>query len=233
MGGNTRNHIKKTLHWLHSIGTWQYLLILIIMLFISATCLRIDHIRMNDLKAEVLAADEAGDEEKLVTGLNDLRDYTNSHIVINIDDLNGNFEVYFGTGPLYLENQYRKDATKVLEEAEKNNGDNPNGNVFAEAANVCRPQAIAGGWAWNSPQYLNCMTTEIDKHPAAEEIQSSVTLPSTELYRYNFASPVWAPTITGFVLLITAFLILIIFVRFIIWAILKITLIIMKNRGAN
>ncbi|MBR0460445.1 hypothetical protein IJI91_00400 [Candidatus Saccharibacteria bacterium] len=229
MGGNTRNHIKKALRWLHSIGTWQYLLVLIVMLFISATCLRIDHIRMNDLKNEVLSADQAGDEEKLITSLNSLRDYTNSHIVINIDDMNGNFEVYFGTGPFYLENQYRSDATKVLEEAEKNNPDGLGSNVFAEAANVCRPQAIAGGWAWNSPEYLNCMTSEIDKHPASDDFQSSVILPSTELYRYNFASPVWAPTITGFVLLVTALLALIIIIRFIVWAVLKIALRVMKN----
>lgn len=229
MGGNTRNHIKKALRWLHSIGTWQYLLVLIVMLFISATCLRIDHIRMNDLKNEVLSADQAGDEEKLITSLNSLRDYTNSHIVINIDDMNGNFEVYFGTGPFYLENQYRSDATKVLEEAEKNNPDGLGSNVFAEAANVCRPQAIAGGWAWNSPEYLNCMTSEIDKHPASDDFQSSVTLPSTELYRYNFASPVWTPTITGFVLLVTALLALIIIIRFIVWAVLKIALKVMKN----
>ena len=95
MGGNTRNHIKKALRWLHNIGTWQYLLVLIVMLFVSATCLRIDHIRMNNLKSEVLAADQTGDEEALIAKLNELRDYTNSHIVINIEDINGNFEVYF------------------------------------------------------------------------------------------------------------------------------------------
>ncbi len=230
MGGNARNHIKKFLRWLHSIGTWQYLLVLIVMLFISATCLRIDHIRMNDLKSEVLAADQAGDTETLIAKLNELKNYTNSHIVINIDDLNGNFEVYFGTGPFYLENQYRTDATKTLEEAEKNNPDGLEGNVFAEAANVCRPQAIAGGWAWNSPEYLNCMTSEIDKHPATEDFQSSATLPSTELYRYNFASPVWTPTITGFVILITALLALIIAVRFIVWLVLKIALNVLKKQ---
>ena len=45
------------------IKTWQLLLILIPFLFLDATLLRMDHIRMTELRDAVLAADEAEDDE--------------------------------------------------------------------------------------------------------------------------------------------------------------------------
>ena len=109
--------------------------------------------------------------------------------------------VSFGTGPFYLEHQYIRAANKALAEAEEAmTGDaNPNGNIYAAAAEVCKAAALANGWTWSSPEYINCMVSEIQKYPAADEIQDTIiaALPSTELYRHNYASPVWAPTLTG------------------------------------
>ena len=44
---------------------------------------------------------------------------------------------------------------------------NPNGNIYGLAGEVCRPIAIANGWSWNSAGYINCMMSEIQKYPAA------------------------------------------------------------------
>ena len=73
---------------------------------------------------------------------------------------------------------------------------NPNGNIYALASETCKAQAISNGWTWDNPNYINCMISEIQKYPAADEIQDKImaSLPSTELYRHNYASPVWAPT---------------------------------------
>ncbi len=220
--------MKKRGRFKFKIKTWQLLLILIPLLFLDATLLRLDHIRMTELRDAVLAADEADNDEKISETLEQLKEFVFSNIVINVVDDNGLQRVTFGTGPFYLEHQYIRAANAALEEAEKtlNSDTNPNGNIYQMASDVCRPQAIANGWAWNNPNYINCMMTEIQKYPSADEIQDVIVanLPSTELYRKDYASPVWAPTLTGFMILITIILIVVIFIRAVIWIILRLSL---------
>ena len=201
---------------------------------------------MNDLKTKVLQADQGktadgkeitSQEEidhNLKTTLTELKKYTESHVVVNFIEKNGRNSLVFGTGPFYLENQYNRKATAALAEAEnklKNTGDtNPNGNVFAKAMEVCKPKAIANGWAWNSPGYLNCMTGIINSYPTTDQITTSLTanIPSTSLYRYDFSSPVWAPDLAGFALLICLVLIIIILIRLLIFIVLRIAILFIK-----
>ncbi|MBR2658923.1 hypothetical protein IKG28_02705 [Candidatus Saccharibacteria bacterium] len=221
MGGRIK--IKK-----FKIKTWQLLVILVPMLFIDATLMRQDHIKMTELRDAVMTADEAGNEEEIVENLTKLRQYVASNIVINIVDDNGAQKIMFGTGPFYLEHSYLKAANKALEEAEaKMSGDNnPYGNVYGQAGEVCRAQALQYGWTWDNVNFINCMLTEIGKYPAADEIQDTIiaSLPSTELYRHNYASPIWAPTFTGFMLLFTLIIVVVIFIRMIIWVVLRLYL---------
>lgn len=225
MGGRIK--LKK-----FKLKTWQLLILLVPLLFIDATMMRADHIRMTELRDAVLTADEENDDEKIAATLAELKSFVFSNIVINVVDDNGNQKVMFGTGPFYLEHQYLRAANKALEEAEKTiaNDNNPNGNIYAMAGEVCRPQAIANGWAWDNPNYINCMMTEIQKYPSSEDLQDQIiaSLPSTELYRHNYASPMWAPTFTGFMLLITLIIIVVIFIRVVIWAVLHISLLFIR-----
>ena len=228
MGGRILQIIK-------NIKTWQLILILLPLLFVAATLLRFDHLKMMDLRAAVLSADEANDDEDIATSLQKLKDFTDTHIVVNIVEKNGRQDLTFGTGPFYLENLYIRTATAAIAEAEKKleeTGDtNPNGNIFAKAMSVCKPQAIANGWAWNSPGYLNCMTGEINKYPASDNITDTLTadVPPTGLYRYDYASPLWSPTAAGFVILLCIILTVVIFIRIIIWLILRILLLFLKK----
>lgn len=212
----------------HKVKTWQLLVVLIPLFFVDATLLRIDHIKMTELRDAVLAADERGDAAEINQSLVALQDFVFNNIVINVVDDNGNQKIIFGTGPFYLEQQYLRAANAALEEAEKNitSDSNPNGNIYAMASDVCKPQAIANGWEWNSPGFIECMTGEINKYPAASEITDTISasLPSTELYRKNYASPVWAPTFSGFMILITFIIIVVIFIRLIVWIFLRISL---------
>lgn len=212
----------------HKIKTWQLCVLLVPLLFVDATLLRMDHVNMAKLRDEVLAADANEDNEAIQRSLDELRSFVVSNIVINVVDDNGLQRVTFGTGPFYLEHQYLRAANQALEEAEKTliADSNPNGNVYAMASEVCRPQAIAGGWTWDDPNYINCMVSEIQKYPAANEIQDKIkaSLPSTELYRREYASPIWAPSVAGFFVLITLAVIVVIFIRMITWIVLRVSL---------
>ena len=172
------------------IKTWQLLLVLVPLLFFDATLLRIDHIRMTELRDAVLKADEAEDDAEISRTLEELKRFVFSNIVINVVEDNGTQKVTFGTGPFYLEHQYNRAANAALAAAEANlsSDSNPNGNVYALASNVCSPQAQQNGWTWNDSRFINCMLTEINKYPAANEIQDKIitSLPSTELYRKNY-----------------------------------------------
>ncbi len=213
---------------IHKIKTWQLLIILVPLLFVDATLLRMDHIRMTEMRDAVLSADEENNDEEIASGLEKLKSYVFSNIIINVVDDNGEQRIIFGTGPFYLEHQYIRAANAALEEAEKSvvSDGNPNGNIYGAASEVCRAQAIANGWSWDNPNYINCMMSEIQKYPAADELSNSIvaSLPSTELYCKNFASPIWAPSLTGWVLLITLVIIVVIIIRAVVWVILRLSL---------
>lgn len=233
MGGMNKFEIKKRIKAITKVKTWQLLLILVLLLFIYATLLRFDHIKMVELKEAVAAADEAEDDAKIAESLRELQDFTFSHTVVNVVEKNGTSLVTFGTGPIYLEHQYARKAGEALEQAEAaaSTDENPNGNVFAKAMDVCKPLAIQNGWAWNSQGYLDCMTGEIAKYPATESIEDSfvASLPSTALFRYDFASPVWTLTLSGVVGIVCLILLVVILIRGVAWCVLRLALIFIKK----
>ena len=213
------------------IKTWQLLLILLPLVFFTATLLRFDHIRMTELRTAVLEADKSGDADSLSSSLSELKSFVNKNIIINITEKNGSSVVSFGTGPFYLEGSYRRAAEVALKEAEKKltGDDNPNGNVYALASDVCREAAIANGWTWSDEAYINCMTSEIQKYPSSAEIIDTIKadIPSTEIYRLEFASPIWVFSLSGFFVLLCIVLSVVIITRFIIWIILRLSLLIL------
>ena len=238
MGGKVKEFVRKR-KWRVRVKTWMLILVVLILLPIVATLMRMEHVRMTELRDAVLAADAGINENEsseemvmsdtaLAKALVELKEYVFSHMVINVVEENGLQRVTFGTGPFYLEHLYLRDATKALKEAEENmaSDENPNGNIYEMAREACQAEAIANRWAWYSSGYINCMLSEIQKYPSAEEIHDTIvaSLPSTELYRHNYASPVWAPTITGWLVLLTLILIVVIVVRFIVWLVLRLAL---------
>lgn len=234
MGGKKKNHIRQFLGSFKKVRAWQLIIILIPLCFLTATLLRFDHLRMIELRRAVLDADADGDPAQIEQSLADLQKFVFTNVVINTTEENGVQSVIFGTGPFYLEQQYIRAANAAIEKAEGGLVDdsNPNGNIFAAVSAICRPLAIANGWAWNNPGYIECWTTELDKYPASDELSPSLItadVPSTEEYRRNFASPIWAPTPTGFAMLACIVLALWIIVRAIVWIILKLALIFLKR----
>ena len=227
VGAKVKELVRKR-KWRVKIKSGMLLLAVVPLLFIDATLLRLNHVRMAELRDVVLSADAEEDDEKLAAALIKLKEFVFLNTVVNVVEENGVQRVTFGTGPFYLEHKYMKDATAALEEAEKIGVDdtNPNGNIYAKAGETCRALARQNGWTWSSPEYINCMVTEIQKYPAADDLQDKIiaSLPSTELYRRNYASPVWTPTFAGFMILATLIIIVVIFIRFIIFIVLRLSL---------
>ena len=233
MGGKRIKHLTIKLKKLRSVKTWQLFLIFVLLIFVCATLLRLDHIKMSNLRASVLEADKDGNEFILADTLNELKSFASKNIIVNIIDDNGGKKIEFGTGVFYLEQSYLRAASAVLRAAAEKEIDdgNPNGNVYGIVSGICRPRAIANGWDWDTPDYIACWQEELAKFPAStlNDGTINVALPSTELYRREYSSPIWAPTVSGFFILVTLILGVVIFIRFLIWAGLEITLIIMKK----
>ena len=226
MGGvSKKKKSKKTLLTIFHINTWKLVLVLILLVFLSATLLRFDHIKMTELREAVLAADEQEDDAKTISALNELHTFTLKHIIFNILEDNGKQSVIFGTGPFYLENLYIRDAKEAIAkqqaeiEKQGTTSKNPNGNIYRQVADICDAQGKRYGWAYPDPRYINCWQDELAKFPSSEELQSQIIaqIPSAELYEYEFASPYWYPCASGFAILACAILVLLILIRIIIW----------------
>lgn len=225
--GNKIKEWARKRKWRVKVKTPILIIILLPLLFLDATLLRLNHIKMAELRENVMSADVEENDEKLAEALTELKEFVFSNIVINVVEENGEQKIAFGTGPFYLEHKYLRDATKALEEAEKVVDDrNPYGNIYGIAGNVCRAQATQNGWNWSSPEYINCMLTETQKYPSAQDLQEKLiaALPSTELYRRNYASPIWTFSPAGVMLLITLIVIVVILIRFITFIVLRLSL---------
>jgi hypothetical protein len=233
MGGK-RATIKQVLRSIFRVRTWKLVLILIPLLFLVATLLRFDHVGMVELRDRVLAADKSGEDAEMMRALVELQEYTVSHIVVNMVEENGVEGLVFGTGPFYLEQQYIRRAKEELAKAEAalaNAGENPHGNVFQKAAEICDARALQFGWGFNEA-YIRCMQDELARYPemaAIEDFQRAM-IPPTALFRRDFASPVWLPSWAGWAILACVLLIVVILIRFVIWIVLKITLVLLKKR---
>lgn len=235
MGGNLklkeiRNHLKRFFAKFKrfKLKGWMLIIALALLLFFDATLLRMNHIKMTELRSAVLSADEADDDTAIAEGLSRLKEFVFSNTVTNVVEENGEQTVSFGTGPFYLEHQYLRAAQAALEkaEAEMSSDENPNGNIYGLAGDTCKALALANGWTWDNVNFINCMVTEINKYPAASEIQDTIVaaLPSTELYRHNYASPIWAPSLLGWLMILTLVVIIVIIIRVLIWIVLRLSL---------
>ena len=234
MGGLSKDKLRQVLAKIFRLTSWKLALILILLSFLAATLLRFDHIRMTELRDAVLAADSEDDDEKIAQTLNELHSFTLNHIIFNTVEENGQQRITFGTGPFYLENQYLRKAqaavAKAQEEIDKN-AKNPNGNVYQKVADICDAQGKKYGWRYPDKEYINCWINELANFPTTDNMDAygSANLPSTELFRYEFASPVWYPCGSGIVIFICIILAVILIIRFFIWLFFRIALIFISH----
>lgn len=184
--------VKKNIKRLERVKTWQLLILLILMGFVTATFLRLNNIGMLQRREAVLQADTAGDSGAVTSGLVSLQRFSSEHMNAS-------------TGPFYLETLYSRDVERAVNGA--SNLNNPNGNVYAKADSVCKPQ-----FSSYSPAYLACFQAQLDKYPEAKQA-SALRLPDPALYRQEFMAPFWSPDFAGWSLVACAVIVLLIVVR--------------------
>ncbi len=189
-----KGRIKQSIKGLQKVKTWQLVILLIIVGFVSATFLRLNNIGMVHRREAVITADKDGNEDAIINRLYDLQRYVAAHM--NTD---------LGRG-VYLEQSYNRDLQKWQE---NQYGDaNPNGNIYKKAQEVCAPQ-----FAHWSMAYIQCTTSELRKYPAAKDPASDTSKPRQEAYIHAFSSPMWSPDFAGWSVLACGVIVLLIVVR--------------------
>lgn len=188
-----REQVKKSIKQLQRVKTWQLLLVFVLLLFVSATFLRLNNVGMVERRRAVSSADKAGDATQLQERLYDLQRYAASHMNA-------------ATGSIYLQEQYNRDVKTAMEAASQES--NGSGTTYQEQADaICKPRF--SGW---SPAYVQCVYQELTKMGGAESLPET-KLPDENLYHYSFYSPVWSPDFAGFSVLATLFVLLTIVAR--------------------
>lgn len=190
-----KQRVRRSIKQLQRVKTWQLVILLLLASFIAATFLRLNNIGMVERRDAVLAADEGGDETVTIQRLYDLQRYVSAHM--NTD---------LGRG-VYLESSYNRDLESW--QAEQYGDQNPNGNIYQRAQEVCAPR-----FSSYSAAYLQCTTDELAKYPAANDLADGSGKPRQETYIHNFSSPVWSPDFAGWSLVVCAVIIIAIIVRF-------------------
>ncbi len=236
MGGvRKKKSPRKIFAKIFEVKNWKLFLVVILLGFLAATQLRIDHLRMLDYKQAVLKADQAQNDDEIAKTLAELRDFTSTHIIFNVIEENGNQKIIFGTGAFYLSNQYQRKANEALVAAQdKMLKEDPSmsayGNVYKKVAEVCDAIGKKKGWRYPNNDYLNCFWDELGKYPTTDQltVSSVANLPSTELFRYDYSSPVWYPCLSGIIILIALVVLLIVLIRIIIWIATSIAILLIK-----
>lgn len=190
---------------LQRVKTWQLLILLLLVGFVAATFLRLNNIGMVERRTAVINADQTGDDDTTVKRLYDLQHYVSSHM--NTD---------MGTG-VYLEATFNRDYEAW--QATQYGDQNPNGNIYKKAQEVCAPK-----FSSYSAAYLQCTTSELAKYPAASNDASEASAPQAASYLHDYVSPIWSPDFAGWSVVVCIVLSLMIVVRLISIAVLRVLL---------
>lgn len=196
---------------LEKIKTWHLVVLLLMFGFLAATFLRLNNVGMDERRQAVLMADEEGDDSLIAKRLYDLQRYVSSHM-------------HTDTGRIPLDGKYQRDNQALKESLENQSDSNPQGNVYKKAAEVCDPIGQSQGWRWPDPRYTDCVNRELEKYPAASELQTQYQPLPVESYYHSFSSPIWSPDFAGWTILLCIVIIMIILFRLAALGILKLLL---------
>lgn len=196
-----QDNIRKTIHVVQRVKTWQLVIVLLLMVFVAATFMRLNNVGMVQRRDAAIKATDPGDAR---ARLYDLQKYSISHM--NAD-----------TGVFYLEGLHSRDSQAITEAFQRTTGGTTSVNARADA--ICKP--LSAGY---SKEYQDCMIREITRGGQVVDPLSLPTYPDASLYRYSFVSPVLSFDFAGFAVLACLAIIVVIIARAISLVVLKMLL---------
>jgi hypothetical protein len=205
--------VRRSIRQLQRVKTWQLVIVLVLLLFITATFLRLNNIGMIQRRDAVIAADKQGDPNNTQNRLVDLQRFVAAHM-----NTGGNM--------VYLEHQHDRDSSEIVQKAAT--ASNAEKEVINKKVDdICKPQ-----FSGYNQGYVDCFAREYAKYAPGGDPVSTVKLPDPEKYRYVFAAPLWSPDFAGFSLLASLLVATAIVLRLIGLIALR-TLLRIKYRDAN
>lgn len=200
-----KNLARRNLRFLERFPTWQLIVILILLVFVSATFLRLNNIGMAERRQAVIDADKAGDETVIHNRLLHLANYVSHHMNT-------------GKNVVYLEGQYNRDKAALIEDTV---GDQDSQAVINDRVDaICKPQ-----FSGYNQGYVECFAREYAKYsPGSVSPVTEIQMPDTSKYRHTFAAPLWSPDFAGFSVLACVVLVVVIIFRLISLWVLKMIL---------
>lgn len=187
---------KKVTKTVAAIPPWYFLGFLLIALLASGLALRSNYARMDSLRQAVYTADREGGDVQ--GALQDLQAYVTTHMNTNL--MAGNGAVY---PPIQLQFTYER---LVKERGEQTAGQNT--AIYQQAQQFCEQQIPTGVSGSNR---VACIQDYVQK-----QTQASPQAPIPDaLYKFSFVSPRWSPDLAGWLLVLTAVLLVATVVSFI------------------
>lgn len=181
-----------------ALRTWQLLLMLVPLIFVSATLLRMNNLGMVERRDAVMSADKAGDTDAIQRSLADLQQYVSGHM--NTD---------MGKG-LYLQYSYNRAYDAALTAASE--ATNPNSAVYQQASIDCRSRFVGGVESFRN-DYVQCVLQRVAALAPGTDATASANLPKSDSYRFDYVSPLWSPDFAGLFVLLTGVVLLLILIK--------------------
>ena len=184
-------------HWfrlIRAVKVWQLILLLLALVGASAYLLRQNNLEMVALRDAVKVADEENGDTK--QALLNLQRYVTAHMNTSLGD------------GIVLQSSYKRAYDVAAQKAVS--AGNPASKIYAQVELQCRPVFAR---THSFPAYTQCAREKLSSLAPGQDTLSSFHAPSTDLFRYNYLSPVWSPDLAGIAVLASIFTLLIILAR--------------------
>jgi hypothetical protein len=192
-------------HWLTVLGrvkTWLLIVLLVFLGAASAFFLRQNNLQMIELKNLVKKADE--DNKDIDKALLNLQHYVANHMNTDLG------------GGVALQNTYERAYTAVVQAAAHSS--NPNAAIYTQVEAECQPIFRR---THSFPAYTQCAHDKLSQLSPGQDALANLKTPSPDLYRFNYASPLWSPDLAGITVVLTLFVALVLIFRLVTYYILR------------
>lgn len=181
-----KRHLHHAFTKLRLVRYWYLIGLVVISGTIFVFAYRQNNLEAIHLRDVLVQADK--DNTGVEAALNDLRQYTYSHMNTNLSSPGGVYP------PIQLKYTYER-----LVAAEKGHVDSTNSTLYTDAQNYCEQQITSR----KTTQRVPCINAYLADHSSAT-IQG---IPDA-LYKFDFVAPAWSPDLAGWSLIITIVLLI-------------------------